>query len=873
MNYKVASAIATVLAASPTQAVWAQDTASPLAEVIVTAQRRTENLQDVPLAIQALSGETLSQLNVATMDEYIKYLPSVSTASVGPGQSNIYMRGLSVGALGTQGSGTNGPWPNVAVYLDEQSTQVPGRNLDLYAADLERIEVLTGPQGTLFGAGAQAGVLRFITNKPQIGESSAKVSGGYTNTAHGSDGFNVEAVVNIPIGDTMAARVVAYQDHRGGYIDNVFSTFTRRGTDIGFAARTGGVVPADSVVIDNADIVDDDINEVDYRGARVSLKWQVSDDWDALLAVAYQRIDVEGVFYQLPTGSDGQDLRPLQATIFNKGYTDDEFVNTALTVSGKVGALDLVYAGGYLTRDSDAAADYTNYARGRWGTYYQCTGFSGASVDKCYSPSSVWFDSADNTNMSHEIRLSSPADWRMRFVGGLFYEDRKLEATTDWTYKSVPECPDSGVSTGSCFLYLDPRAAPKFESATLNNPDRRASNVGFYNDFTRDYTQFATFVSVDFDILENLTLTLGTRYYDIENSFRGANMGSFYCKVYGTGESGPCTGALYGYGDVIAPYGTNVDEQADNTNQVDGFRSRANLTWRVTDDALLYTTWSEGYRPGGFNRGSGCGVSDPATGIQQWCFPTSYDSDDLVNIEIGWKTMFADGRVQFNGAIYQETWEDAQTILFAPQLGFPNLTANLNGPEYEVNGIEVNLAVAPMDGLTIIAAASYNEGELKNSPQIISNNPGSPTFGQPITESCIGNDPITGACNNVASVVDIYGETGTELANSPPLQFNVRARYEWTRGDYAPYVGAAVQYQDSSFSSAINNNRFEMPSWTTMDAAVGVAKDNWTAELYVVNLTDEDASMFSTAAQFILAEVPIRPRTMGLRFSYQFDQP
>jgi outer membrane receptor protein involved in Fe transport len=804
------------------------------------------------------------------MDEYIKFLPSVSTASVGPGQSNIYMRGLSVGALGTQGSGTNGPWPNVAVYLDEISTQVPGRNLDLYAADLERIEVLTGPQGTLFGAGAQAGVLRFITNKPALGEYSSRVSAGYATTEDGDDGYNVEAVANIPLGDVMALRVVAYQEHRGGYIDNVFSTFTRRGTDLGFANRTGGIVPADSVVIDNADIVEDDINEVDYVGARAGLKWQVSDDWDALLSVAYQRIDVEGVFYQLPTGSDGQDLGPLETTIFNKGYTDEEFITTALTVNGKVGPLDFVYAGGYLTRDSDVANDYTNYARGVWGTYYQCTGFSGASVDKCYSPSSVWFDTAENTNTSHEIRLSSPNDWRMRFVGGLFYEDRSLEATTDWFYKSVPECPDSGVSTGSCFLYLDPRAAPKFQSATLNNPNRRGRNVGFFNDFTRDYTQFAAFTSLDFDILENLTLTLGTRYYDIDNSFRGANMGSFYCKVYGTGETGPCTGDLYGYGDAVAPYGTNVDEQPDNTNKVDGFRSRANLTWRVTDDILFYGTWSEGYRPGGFNRGSACGLRDPATNQFQWCFPTSYDSDDLTNYELGWKTVFADGRVQFNGAIYREKWEDAQTILFAPQLGFPNLTANLNGPEYEVDGIEVNLAFAPVDGLTIVAAASYNKGELKNSPQVTNNIPGHPNFGQPVTESCLSYDTATSTCNNVVSVEDIYGETGTELANSPPLQFNIRARYEWVRGDYAPYVGAAVQYQDSSFSSAINNNRFEMPSWTTFDLAAGVSRDAWNAELYAVNVSNEDASMFSTAAQFILAEVPIRPRTIGLRFGYQF---
>ena len=306
MNYRLASAVAAVLAASPTQVVWAQ--AAPgggLEEVIVTAQRRTENLQDVPLAIQALTGETLSQLNVSTIEEFVRFLPSVTTATIGPGQSNIYMRGLSTGSLGTQGSGTNGPWPNVAVYLDDQSTQVPGRNLDVYAADFERIEVLTGPQGTLFGAGAQAGVLRYITNKPQMNEFSSNVKTGIATTAHGDESYNVEGVLDLPlIDDKLAMRLVAYYDKRGGYIDNVASTFTRRGTDLGFAANTGGVVPADSEPLNNFGIADENINTVDYTGARASLKWQIVDDWDALLAVAYQKIDGEGVFYQHPDGSD-----------------------------------------------------------------------------------------------------------------------------------------------------------------------------------------------------------------------------------------------------------------------------------------------------------------------------------------------------------------------------------------------------------------------------------------------------------------------------------------------------------------------------------------------------------------------------------------
>ena len=173
--------------------------------------------------------------------------------------------------------------------------------------------------------------------------------------------------------------------------------------------------------------------------------------------------------------------------------------------------------------------------------YYQCTGYSAPVVDKCYTPSSIWDDTSDSTNMSHEIRLSSPTDWRMRFVGGLFYEKRELEATTDWHYKSVPECPDTGVSTGSCFLYLDPRAAPKFQSAVpdMSNPNRRASDIGFFNDFKREYTQSAAFASVDFDILENLTLTLGTRYYDIENSMRRREHGQLLLQGVRHGRNRP----------------------------------------------------------------------------------------------------------------------------------------------------------------------------------------------------------------------------------------------------------------------------------------------------------------------------------------------
>ncbi len=145
------------------------------------------------------------------------------------------MRGLSSGAsAGSQSTGTIGGFPNVAIYLDDQSGQLPGRNLDIYAADLERIEVLEGPQGTLFGAGAEAGVVRYITNKPKLNVTEGSATASYGTTAHGDNNSSITAVLNLPvIPDTLAVRAVIYNDNRGGYIDNVPGTFTRKATDLG----------------------------------------------------------------------------------------------------------------------------------------------------------------------------------------------------------------------------------------------------------------------------------------------------------------------------------------------------------------------------------------------------------------------------------------------------------------------------------------------------------------------------------------------------------------------------------------------------------------------------------------------------------------
>src|SRR5450432_3970366 len=292
MNSKISYAVAAVLAGASCAAaktaraadaaVTSTDTSNEgLQEITVTANRRSQSMQDVPIAMQAFTAQTLEQLNVQTLDDYIKYLPNVTTANNGPGQNEIFMRGLSAGSQPSQGSGSTGIYPNVAIYLDNQSGQLPNRNLDVYAADLNRIEVLEGPQGTLFGAGAEAGVIRYITNEPKLDVTEANVKGGYGVTAHGNPNADLTAVLNLPlIADTMAVRAVIYSDKRGGYINNVPATFTRKNTDIGayyahFPAvnghcpdglpNNGFCVPPGSPTLSNASVAANAINPVTYQ--------------------------------------------------------------------------------------------------------------------------------------------------------------------------------------------------------------------------------------------------------------------------------------------------------------------------------------------------------------------------------------------------------------------------------------------------------------------------------------------------------------------------------------------------------------------------------------------------------------------------------
>jgi iron complex outermembrane receptor protein len=899
MNSKISYAVAAILGGSSCGAYAAEPAAGgteaatgALEEITVTAQRRTESMQNVPISMQAFTAQTLQQLNVSTLDDYIKYLPNVTTANNGPGQNEVFMRGLSAGSQASQGSGSTGVWPNVAIYLDNQSGQLPNRNLDIYAADLNRIEVLEGPQGTLFGAGAEAGVIRYITNEPKLDVTEVNVKAGYGVTAHGDPNSDVTAVLNLPvIAGRMAVRAVVYDDRRGGYIDNVPATFTRKNTDIGihYAQYTavagqcpngqppspppnaGFCVPPGSPAINNNNLAARAINPVTYQGIRAEVLYKFNDDWDALITQSYQNMDSRGVFYQQPNASDGAALSPLEVTLFNGAYDKDKFASTAWTVNGKFASLKAVYTGGYLVRNVEQIGDYTNYARGVFADYYQCygpgTGYDNSLTSTCFSPSATWHNVERNTHQQHEFRLSTPDEWRLRAIAGAYWEDNKLYDQTGWLYKTIPPCTSNatpgtpGNGNTGCLSNVG-----TFPGTTVQNPGVQSDNISFYQDQVRETKQTAFFASVDFDLIPKvLTATLGTRHFRFENSLAGSVLSSFGCFEGGVLPGG-CQSA--------SSFNLNAQNLQDTES---GYKSRGNLTWHITPDVMVYYTFSQGFRPGGFNQNGGFFIYAPGPdGVPQYAVPRSYQSDKLTNNEIGWKTEFLDHRLQWNGAVYRENWDNVQVAFFDPGVT-GNIFFDTNGQNFLIKGVETSLVARVVPGLTLQGAASWNQSRQTNSPALIDQNPASVNFGNAITQVC----DTSGA--NCAPITNPYGPIGAPSANAPPIQLSLRARYEWSIAGYAPYVQFGATHSGHSFTQAGANptflpggtvtnsrGRFENPAYTVYDASCGVAKDAWYVNVYAENLSNSNASVFVSTDQFIIAQTPLRPRVLGATFGYKF---
>jgi iron complex outermembrane recepter protein len=746
---------------------------------------------------------------------------------------------------------------------------------------------LEGPQGTLFGAGAQAGVVRYITNKPKLNVTEAIVNAGYATTAHGGESSSGEATINLPIiPDKFSVRGVIYNEQRGGYINNIPGTFARADTDRSIRyAYAAGLVPADSVVINNSNLVANHVNPVTYTGMRVQALYQFNDDWNALLAQSYQNMEADGVFAEMAANSLGEPQPPLSVQLYNPSYDKDKFENTALTINGRVGALKLLYAGSYLVRNVEQVQDYTQYARGSYVDYYQCANPQPGNPQtaKCFTPSSTWHDQERNTHQSQELRLSTPAEWRVRGIGGLFYENYQIQEQVDWFYLSAlpyfnPIGPPTGyyslngsplLPNGSAVQFNSPGAAFVPAPVTSINPNVRPPGDGFFDDITRGYRQKAAYASLDFDFLPNtLTLTAGTRYSSTENTEVGSYVGGFGCQLINNPTApNPCVNHSTVVGNLNA---------RDLDQTFSGFKSRANLSWKITGDALLYYTWSQGFRAGGFNRalptpGSPLTAGNlpwqaQARAHRGWAPPLAFAPDDLTNNEVGWKTTWVSHRIQWDGALYQENWNHVQVGTYNVGLNGPN-GSTINGGNYRVRGIETS-GVARISGrLTVETAAAWNHSELvKQAPFLWAD-------GTPIDFSALQTAPGGPKLSNPA------GAPGSPLAGAPPFQGNIRVRYEFALDGYDAFVQIAAVHQAHSLATTDKLSLdlqgksidYNLPPFTTYDGALGVGKNGWLAQIYGENLTDTRAELYENYHQYYRAITVSRPRTIGLRLTYKFS--
>ncbi|WP_444930656.1 TonB-dependent receptor [Microbulbifer sp. SSSA002] len=785
---------AVVLGSQPTFAEPRQ-----IEEVTVTATKRAESAQDIPVAVQALGEESLENLNVSNFDDYIRFMPNVTAGGRGPGQSSIYIRGMATETIATQLSQANGTAPNVALYLDESPVSIGGRNLDVYVTDIERVEVLKGPQGTLFGASSQAGTVRLITNKPQLDQFDLSIEAGLATTKGGELSDSLEAMINLPlIEDKLAVRMAAYQSNEGGYIDNVPGTYTPDAS-VNPAWQDLPVVSAS-----NEDLLEEDFNDSSYRGVRFGINYVISDDWSLLVQHTHQDLEADGVF-----DHDPDEVGDLEVHRYFEDSLEDSFDLTSWTLEGRIAALDVVYTGAYLDREVEQSMDYTGYNDvGNYVAYYTCN-----YVDTCYDPTKGYVGTVENTRTSHELRLSTPQENPLRLTAGVFYEDIEILDRGNFVYNSIidlgfPENYPRGWSPDT----TDP------VKSTAIDTSARPAGVAFFNDITRREEQLAFFGELTYDISEQLSATVGLRHYDIDVKLLGSANSSF----------GNAAGVD------VDKYGDNLDSKWEEAGidvpmNESGVIGKFTLSYIPTDDMLLYATYSEGFRPPAYNRGGG-------NGNEVTTVPYTITTDTVDNYEAGWKTTLLDHSLQFNGSIYYVEWSDIQTAVFDPDVYF--LFYLDNALDAEIRGIEADVTWLPTDNLQLIGAVSYNDTEITRVPD---------------------------SAANVAP-------EGSELALSPPLQFNLRARYEWALAGFDAYWQAGIAYSDEAWSSIVidPNDRYKQSAYTTADASFGLSETHWGAELYVENLTDERAELFINTLDNSKRITTNRPRTVGVRVSYDF---
>ncbi len=630
--------------------------AATLEEVVVTAQKRTEDLQKVPISLKVLTGQDLEQHQVSDFDDFAKLLPSVSYQSLGPGQSQLYFRGIANGGDGLHA----GSLPATGVYLDEIPVTTIGNTLDVHVYDIARVEALAGPQGTLYGASSLSGTLRIITNKPDPSAFSASYDVKADKFGRGNPGEEVEGYVNIPLAEHAAIRLVGFYDHQGGYINNLDTTNVyQRGVP-------AAGIPNDPIAVSNfgngpgsvePNVAGQRFNPVTTYGGRGALKIDLNDNWTVMPQILVQDQRADGNFSYDPAKGF------LNVGDFGNEINEDKWWQSALMVEGKVSNFDIIYSGGFFERNVHNVVDYSGYtvAYDAYSQYATATSSAtrfvncktGTPANNCNGAGGTLTDPTQFVNnhdqyekLSQELRVTTPVDYPIRGTAGLFYQRQSDNIRAAFQTNDLP-----------AYYAID-----------------GSPNIIYLSQQTRVDRDYAVFGEATLDVTDKFKLSAGIRQFWVNNTLYGFFGFQSYCS----------------YAVTDAPVVPNYRPCVNTDKKVveDGETHKLTLTYQIDPDRMVYGTYSTGFRPGGNNR-----LPDVA----------SYGADTLTNFEIGWKTAWLDRRLRTNGAVFFERWKDFQYSV----TGVSGITSIVNAANDEVKGIEGDVSWLALDSLTLTLSGTY----------------------------------------------------------------------------------------------------------------------------------------------------------------------
>ena len=744
--------------------------AAEIEEITVTATKRESGLQDISMSISAITGDTLERNGITDFTDIATSVPAVSFRSSGPGRTKLNIRGIS---------GATGVASTVSFYIDELPVQTISSGsttsfaqaiVDPKMYDLERVEVLRGPQGTLYGSSSMGGTIRLITRQPEIGETDGSVAALVSSTEDGGTNFTLNGMFNAPLSDTAALRVVASYTDNDGYFDRVSSI-----TGETFAK---------------------DVNTEETVSVRAALRWEISDNAYLQPTVYTQTTEMDG-----KPNFDGPITENIQLAPFDAAEPfDDEFTMTSLTFGYDFEAMSLLAVYSQIDREIENLEDITDVG--------ELFGVPNALPGPAFSDEFVDLD--DETI---EVRLTSNSDSDWQWLIGLYRKD----AVSDAGY----------------------RMGPGWE-AMFNNGLANTQKL-------QEYEENAIFGELTYHVNDSISITAGLRSLDYDFHSREENWG-------------------------LAFNGDQPRDQANVRDQVlsdSDTQEKLTVTYRFGNDNQVYVTGSTGSRPGGINRVFPLS-DDPADIIPFACQqdlnalgvddPGAYAGDEVTNTEFGWKMLFRDSSVRFNGAIYNVDWDDVQQLVTTSGVCGNNFTGNIGSASS--TGLELELTAAVNDNLMLYANLGSIDAQFDETVLV----PG--------------------------STQDIV-QKGDKLSDVPEITYNLGFDYSIPRSGGEFYVLGNLNFVDETLelpgrsSDDVLPNGIDSgnvrPDYTIVDLRFGYISENgWEAALFAENVTDEEAIYgFNDAIAFACTAgtcgtasdptVRNRPRTIGVSFQYNFD--